>query len=352
MSKNTPEPNPGERKRVTLRDIAKELGVSHVTVSKALRNQSGASPELKARIRKKADEMGYQPDPMLAALSHYRKTSTTHPVQASLAWINTWPEPEQLREFKEFDLYWQGAEASAQRFGFRLQEFQTAEIPLPRLHSILKARNIQGILIPPLADLTDEWMSFPWADFATVRLGRSTHYPETHFVTGAQTADTILAFNRSRELGYKRIGFVCEYLYMRFFGVGFTWAQKQCPKDEQIPLLSLKVEDSLEKQQRALGKWIKKNHPDAILTDNSGMLEMLTNLGYRIPEDVGLATMSIHDTPIDAGINQKPFEIGRTAVRTLVSLINEHSFGIPETLNEILIEGNWVDGSMLPRREA
>ena len=47
-------------KDVTMRDIAKELGVSTVTVSKALNNKEGVGNLLRVTIRKKAEEMGYK----------------------------------------------------------------------------------------------------------------------------------------------------------------------------------------------------------------------------------------------------------------------------------------------------
>ncbi|PHV71200.1 transcriptional regulator [Sporanaerobium hydrogeniformans] len=46
-------------KRVTMGDIAKVLDVSIVTVSKALSNKEGVSDEVRERIIKKAQEMGY-----------------------------------------------------------------------------------------------------------------------------------------------------------------------------------------------------------------------------------------------------------------------------------------------------
>lgn len=48
-------------KAVKLADIAKEVNVSVVTVSKALSGQKGVSEELRARIQELADEMGYVP---------------------------------------------------------------------------------------------------------------------------------------------------------------------------------------------------------------------------------------------------------------------------------------------------
>ena len=47
-------------KRVTMEEIGKKLGVSVVTVSKALRDQKGVSGQLKEQIRQTADELGYR----------------------------------------------------------------------------------------------------------------------------------------------------------------------------------------------------------------------------------------------------------------------------------------------------
>lgn len=48
-------------KAVKLADIAEKIGVSVVTVSKALSGQKGVSEEMRARIKELADEMGYTP---------------------------------------------------------------------------------------------------------------------------------------------------------------------------------------------------------------------------------------------------------------------------------------------------
>lgn len=48
------------KKNVTMSDVARELNVSTVTVSKALGDKEGVSSELKERIKEKATEMGYR----------------------------------------------------------------------------------------------------------------------------------------------------------------------------------------------------------------------------------------------------------------------------------------------------
>ena len=45
---------------VTMRDIAEKLGVSIVSVSKALTGKAGVSEELREKIKKEADRLGYR----------------------------------------------------------------------------------------------------------------------------------------------------------------------------------------------------------------------------------------------------------------------------------------------------
>ncbi|GLC89586.1 substrate-binding domain-containing protein [Lysinibacillus piscis] len=48
------------KSNITMRDIAEKLGVSSVTVSKALNDKEGVSADLKLKIKKVAEEMGYR----------------------------------------------------------------------------------------------------------------------------------------------------------------------------------------------------------------------------------------------------------------------------------------------------
>jgi LacI family transcriptional regulator len=57
---------------ITLDDIAKRLGVSRVTVSKALRGHPDISEETARRVRKVADDVGYSPNIIARSLSSRR----------------------------------------------------------------------------------------------------------------------------------------------------------------------------------------------------------------------------------------------------------------------------------------
>ena len=50
-----------QKKEVRLSDIAKKLGISTVTVSKALSDKEGVGEDLRQQIKTLAQEMGYRP---------------------------------------------------------------------------------------------------------------------------------------------------------------------------------------------------------------------------------------------------------------------------------------------------
>lgn len=160
-----------EKQSISLRDIARELDISHATVSLALRSNPRISAVTQIRVKEKADEMGYHPDPMLSALSHYRKTCKERPRQAILAWIHSTTSYRQ----EEFNLYWEGAKAAALELGFRLEEFQLEGSSLKQLDAILKYRNIHGLVVAPVDNCltSEQWSEFPWKDYSAIRFGRS-----------------------------------------------------------------------------------------------------------------------------------------------------------------------------------
>src|SRR4051812_21623346 len=109
--------------RVTMRDIARELGLSHVTVSLALGDNPRIPENRRIQVKEAARRMGYRPDPMLAALLHYRHARKSRPIRAAIAWFNLWPNPAALRSHREFDGYWMGACEVAETHGYHLEEF-------------------------------------------------------------------------------------------------------------------------------------------------------------------------------------------------------------------------------------
>jgi len=286
------------QRRITMTDIGNEIGVSHATVSLALRNHPRISHAMRKQVQDKALEMGYQPDPMLSILARYRHGRTESNVQAAIAWINCWPNPKELRSFREFDGYWQGASEAAQKFGYRLEEFVVDKnMPMNRLEKILITRNIKGILLPPHRG-TPDWKDFNWNHFSVVRLGRTVQRPEMHVVTADQTANTMLAVRKILEKGYQRIGYVGEKVPIRIFSAGFMQVQLELPQRQRIPPLLLTP--GAPENSQLLIKWIKKHKPQVVIADMGDVPKMLRAAGLCIPQDLGLVGLSQLDGNIRA----------------------------------------------------
>jgi DNA-binding LacI/PurR family transcriptional regulator len=336
---------------VTLRDIAKKLGIHHSTVGRALQNAPNISLARRKEIQNAARELGYQPNAMATILGHQRHAHQKRPISAEIAWINFWNKPADLRKYLEFDLYWKGASMRAEQNGYRLEEFNCGNLLSPsRLERILLARNIHGILIPPhglKAQLTPEWSKIDWGKFSTVRFGYSVNFPCTHLVTSNHLTSGMLAIENMWRLGYKRIGFAASPELHLNFRAGFLLKQMH-RGGEQIPIFTVPSNTDPWTQLSPFSHWVKKNHPDAILTDFPQTHGMLGKIGYRVPEDIGLAATSILDGNADAGIDQHSEAIGRAAIETLISQLNHNEYGLPDVVREVLITGEWVDGNSLP----
>lgn len=348
------DPKSSDR-RVSVRDMAKVLGVSHSAVSLALRNSTQVSEKLRKNVRQLADRLGYQPDPMLAALSNYRREKSAHPVQSVIAWIDAWEKPAELRSFKEYEAYWTGAGQAARKLGYQLEEIRMAgEITPQRLNEALTVRGIRVLLLPPHANVPD-WGDFPWENYFVVRFGRSLPAPLTHLVTADQTENAAMAFEKILERGYRRIGFVTREAPMRaschLSEAGYLIAQRAVAEEMRLPVCSLAGTKGAAVAKR-LASWLKKHRPDAILTDIPSLPGLLEKIGLRVPDDIAVATTTVLDSGIDAGINPQPEEIGRVGVLLLGSMMQEGALGLPPIFRQILVEGSWVDGASLPDRKA
>jgi DNA-binding LacI/PurR family transcriptional regulator len=341
--------------RVTIRDIAVRLGVSHVTVSLALRDSSRISKGRREQVQSLAKEMGYRPDPILSSLVVYRQSKRPAQIHSAIAWINHWEHPEALRKIREFNAYWNGASAAAERFGYRLDEFVWQPDFTPqRFETILQTRNVRGVLIPPHPSQPD-WGSFHWDNFSVIRFGLSVRSPYSHIVTADHLRGVVTAMEKIHAYGYERIGFVVPGDFdLRLGGSwtgGFIASQKLLHLPHPLPPLITDQTLSGAVFTQKFNQWFHKHKPDAILTVDGRVIQSLKQLNVRIPQDVAVAASTVVDIPVSAGINQNSEEIGRVAVETLISLINANDRGRPAMPRRILVEGTWVDGASLPNRK-
>ncbi|MFA6286502.1 MAG: LacI family DNA-binding transcriptional regulator [Opitutaceae bacterium] len=334
--------------RVTLRDIAKRADVHISTVSLALRHSPKLRPEMRARILKIAEGMGYTPDPMLSALVAYRKKIQPASYQPTLAWIDNWPERGSLRGVKAFNEYFLGAKERAGQLGYKLEEFwlHAPGITPARTAAILRTRNIQGLIVPP-QEYDGVKLDFDFTPFSAVALGYSLRPALLHIVTNHQAQSISLLFEKLVALGYRRIGLYLSLDWDKkvnhgYLG-GFTTAQQVLPAKNR---LRAHITGTLGKLDFL--KWFNESRPDAVITQGlaSGISDWIKPL--RVPEDLGVADLSANrDSPHIAGIYQNDWLIGATAAEVVIGMLQRNERGLPANLIYTLVGGVWRPGPSL-----
>jgi len=342
--------------RVTLSQIAAKAGVSKNAVSMALRNHPRISAERRLEIQRLAAEMGYVADPFLRRLSLYRTGHAGYVEQGIIAWLNHWEEAATLRSYREFELYWRGAQASAKRLGYRLEEIRWPQgCPVTEIEKTLDEKKVLGLLLPPHKPQTD-WGNFDWSRFSIIRFGLSVARPDTNLVTSDHQRAVVMAMKRMHEYGYRRIGFVLSEEHDRSMGGNysgaFLWAQQFLQLDPIPPLTKESAYAAKGKDgfNAALAEWLERHRPDAILNSTIECFLGLRELGYRIPQDIAVAATSMYDLGVDAGIDQHSRAIGRIAAEMLIKQITLNERGEPANPSRILVESRWHDGRSLPCR--
>ena len=130
-------------KRISQRDIARQLGVNVSTVSRALRGLDGVSPELKKQIEQLAEEGGYKPNPFAASL-RYDTTRTIGIVVPDVS-------------YNQYAQIVKRIEAEARKAGYMSIITDTDDTIENELNCVelLMNMHVEGIIICPSQETTD-----------------------------------------------------------------------------------------------------------------------------------------------------------------------------------------------------
>lgn len=340
------------RKKVTMADIAREVALSKNTVSLALRNDPQIPESTRKRINACAERMGYQRNPVVAHLmAELRASAETNPT-ATLALINVNEDGQALASHPTIPTYVFGCKTRANRLGYGIDTFwlHDPELNSKRLHQILKARSIRGIILvglmnqnqlPP--DYGDIWNQYP-----CVVTGVRTRQPALPFACSDHHILTLRAFEKAIELGYRRPALVLDrtidQLVEGRFTAGYQIGQNSIPRSQRIkPFYHVKEAT----QNPALFKnWLEQSNPDVIFTLYNVVRTWLQQCHKKIPEDIGLIQLEWRtDHPEFAGMNQHNDRVGEAAVDMVVSMIHNGEYGVPAYPRATLIGPTWVHGS-------
>lgn len=334
-----------EKRRPTLASIASLARVSEATVSRALRGHPALSPGTVQRVRRIAERMGYRPNPLVSSVMRQFRGTRGAAVHGVIGYLTFGANASAWREHLTFLGFFEGAKSRAEELGFALDEIWADQPGLgpARLHEILRARGITGLIIGPTAGLP-RTPELPWDDFAPVKIG--VPYPDLPLPCSMSNQYHAMqrVIERLHARGYRRLGLVLashqNIKTSAMWLTPFNYHELHARPEERVAPLVMSTWS-----EAVFARWFKQHRPEVIIGLRRELITWLDRLGQRVPEDVGFVHLDrATERGNFAGIDQRPREIGAAALDMVVGRLHANQRGLPDTQRLLLIDGVWVDG--------
>jgi LacI family transcriptional regulator len=310
------------KKRVTIKQVAKEAGVSTQTVSRVINNRPDVAPETRQRVLQVIDELGYRPSHIARSLIQGR-SRTLGAVGYGLEYFG----PSRTLS---------GIEQQANELGYSLLLSlirQPERNDVEQLFRHMLSRYVDGIVwaVPEIGNNRD-WIQqeIPQLSVPVVFLSTQPR-PNQSVVAVDNRSGGRMATKHLLDQGYQNIGLITGPLDW--------WEARQRQLGWQDVLKEVTIENNLvvegdwtaESGEQGLRQLLEQRPDmDAVFVCNDqmalGALQAARQRGVRVPED--LALVGFDDIPESAyfypplsTVRQDMVELGRCAVRELGRMI-------------------------------
>jgi LacI family transcriptional regulator len=324
---------------VRLKDIAQLIGVSVMTVSKALRDEPDVSAATKAKIKKLALDMGYVPDSSAQGLR--TKTTklfglvipaTTNPIYARIVFA---------------------IEERAHELGYDLLLAQTLNQP-EREDACLRrllSRRVDGLFITPVYRFEAEariYQEIVVRNIPTVLLGAPAPFCKNF--PAIEIEELVASYNVTKHLlglGHKKIAYLtgppaAPWAHERFEGYRRALREANIEVDDKLVFQSgSTIEDGTKAALQMLNEGV---HPTAIQAVSDlvaiGCADTLMQQGVKIPDDISVAgfgnvlAAEYFRVPLTT-VRQPKYRLGIAAIETMMKLIRSEPIQLKRLAAEL-----------------
>lgn len=310
--------------RTSLKDLAKELGVSIATVSRALRNSPEIGAEMQEKVKALAKKLNYRPNPFAQSL---RKEAPR---------VIGVVVPNLVTHY--YSAVLDGIEDEARKEGYSVISANTHEDSEKEVLAIdnFISLHVEGI-IACLAQSTTDYKHFEEISQMGIPLvffGRTCLPDKFSCVTANGDVAAQEATQHLIDTGSKRIAFIggpnhLDMVRRRKHGYLEALRENRIPIERELVVCEkIDYDWALEATKRLLEQ---ENPPDAVLAFNDiitfAAFSAIKDKGLRIPEDVALIgfTDDVHAqyvTPRMSAIEDQSQEMGKVACQLLLKNIN------------------------------
>lgn len=306
-----------------MKDIARELGISVATVSRAMNNSPSISKERREEVQAYARKYNFTPNAIAKDLRN-TKIKPTKLIGLIL--------PEIVHYY--FASVLDGVEAEARKRGYRVlvgQSHESFEREVELCQSFFQAR-VCGIIVS-LAKDTKEYSHFRALQeqgLPLVFYDRICHGINASRVVVDDYQGVFNAVTHLISTGCKRIAFFGSPMHLeisknRYNGYKDALLRAGLSVDEDIVCICDNQSDA---EKVTPGLLISDHRPDAFFAINDdtaiGILRAVKRSGLRVPEDVAICGFSDGfrakaSDPQLTTVNQRGQEVGKEAVDILIS---------------------------------
>jgi len=271
---------------VRLKDIARDLGVSVVTVSKVLRGNSDVSAETRQRVLKRMKELNYQPNMMARGLASGR-TYTVGLVVPDLV------HPF----FAEFAKSLSGTLRPANRALILASSEEDPEIELNEIRALLR-RGVDVLIIASCQASLRNFYDLGDQKTPYILFDRNFAHLAAHFVGSNDVRVGEMATEHLLSLGRKRVAHIGGKNTSPSFDRLRGYKNAMADARIAIPDGYIAVRDRVEETGDTVGQQAMQDllklvpRPDAVFCYNDltavGAIEAVLEAGLRVPEDVAV----------------------------------------------------------------
>lgn len=310
--------------QVTIKDIARELGVSPSTVSRALKDHPDISEATKVQVRELVEKYNYKPNAIALSLRGGKSYTISVIV------------PQIVHHF--FSSVISGIEEAAQAKGYNVMIFQSSE-KYEREVAItqsIQSNRAEGLLVS-VSKSTKSFKHFKDLmenDFPIVFFDRVCDELETDKVIVDDYNGAMNAVEHLIKTGCKRIAHFAapQHLligYQRQRGYISALEKNGIEVDDELILQCDTIDQAKEQTPKLMAI---KNPPDAIFAVNDltaiGALTALKKLNFKIPEDISVIgftdglVSTVTEPPLTT-VSQHGFDIGLKAAELLLRRLDK-----------------------------
>lgn len=315
------------KKKVSIKDIAKSIGVSTALVSYVLNNkekEARVGKEMAAKIRKTAKELNYQPNQIARSL----KSGKTHTIGVIVADISN-PFFANIARIIE-------DEANKHQYTVIFGSSDENPKKLSSLIDVLLNRQVDGLIIVPTANSEHQILDLQRQNVPFVLIDRyfpdiSTNYVATDNYKAAYNAVTHLISS-----GYKRISMIAykmELVHMQERKRGYLDALSDHKLSQDDTLLKEADHVNIKEDVTSIiNDLVTKNAVDAIFFATNSLatngLRCINDLNLKVPDDLAIVTFDegeVFDffySPLTF-VKQPVTELGQKAVDVLLGELTD-----------------------------